>query len=102
MRYVDMSAQLIKVLKEWKLACPHSRHGLVFPNSKGEYTDANNMLKRRFKPALARAGINAIRFHDLRHTYASLLLAKNIHPTPTRPYNNQNHDGYLHTPITRS
>lgn len=39
-RYVDMSAQLAKVLKEWKLACPHSSHGLVFPNSEGEYTDA--------------------------------------------------------------
>lgn len=77
-RYVDMSSQLAKVLKEWKLACPHSPHDLVFPNSEGEYTDANNMLKRRFKPSLARAGISAIRFHDLRHTYASLLLAKNV------------------------
>ena len=77
-RYVDLSSQLAKVLKEWKLACPHSPHDLVFPNSDGEYMDANNMLKRRFKPALSRAGISAIRFHDLRHTYASLLLAKNV------------------------
>ena len=34
------------------------------------------MLKRRFKPSLQRAGIDDIRFHDLRHTYASLLLAQ--------------------------
>lgn len=33
------------------------------------------MIKRRFKPALNRAGIDSLRFHDLRHTYASLLLA---------------------------
>ena len=33
------------------------------------------MMKRRFLPALNRAGIDRIRFHDLRHTYASLLLA---------------------------
>ena len=74
-RYVDMSNELAKVLKEWRLACPHSDLDLVFPNSEGLHFDANNMLKRRFKPALKRAGIDEIRFHDLRHTYASLLLA---------------------------
>ena len=73
-RKVDMSLELVKILKEWRLACPKGEHNLVFPNSDGGYQDANNMIKRRFKPALNRAGINHLRFHDLRHTYASLLL----------------------------
>lgn len=33
------------------------------------------MIKRRFIPSLNPAGIDLIRFHDLMHTYASLLLA---------------------------
>jgi hypothetical protein len=32
------------------------------------------MVRRYFKPALRAAGLPEIRFHDLRHTYASLLI----------------------------
>lgn len=39
------------------------------------------MMKRRFKPALALAGIDSIRFHDLRHTYASTLIIQQV-PIP--------------------
>ena len=74
-RVIDMSNELAKVLKEWRLACPHSELNLVFPNSNGNHQSADNLAKRRFLPALNRAGIDKIRFHDLRHTYASLLLA---------------------------
>lgn len=70
-----MSNELAKVLKEWRLACPHSEMNLVFSNSNGSYQSADNLTKRRFLPALNRAGIDKIRFHDLRHTYASLLFA---------------------------
>ena len=64
-----------QVWEEWRLACPHSELNLVFPNSNGNYQSADNLAKRKFLPALNRAGIDKIRFHDLRHTYASLLLA---------------------------
>ena len=74
-RKIDISLELVKVLKDWRLACPKGENNLVFPNGDGGYQDANNMIKRRFKPALNRAGIDSLRFHDLRHTYASLLLA---------------------------
>lgn len=64
-----------QICEEWRLACPHSELNLVFPNSNGNYQSADNLAKRRFLPALNRAGIDKIRFHDLRHIYASLLLA---------------------------
>ena len=38
------------------------------------------MVRRLFAPALRKAGLPQIRFHDLRHTYASLLIAQGEHP----------------------
>ncbi|MDQ1503142.1 MAG: integrase, partial [Actinomycetota bacterium] len=39
-----------------------------------------NVTHRSFRPLLERAGLPVIRFHDLRHTAATLLLGKGIHP----------------------
>jgi integrase len=46
----------------------------VFQNNKGKPENKSNFLPRRFHPALAAADLPRLRFHDLRHTYASLLL----------------------------
>ncbi len=40
----------------------------------------DNLAKRSFKAALKRAGLPAMRFHDLRHTAATLLLGHGVHP----------------------
>jgi integrase len=40
----------------------------------------DNMVKRLFEPLLAKAGLPDIRFHDLRHTAATLLLSRAVHP----------------------
>lgn len=40
----------------------------------------SNLANRSFKPLLKRAGLPDIRFHDLRHTCATLLLGKGVHP----------------------
>lgn len=55
-------------------------HDLVFPNRRGRPMYATNMLNRSFAVILEMAGIPRIRFHDLRHTAATLLLGKGIHP----------------------
>ncbi len=39
-----------------------------------------DLLRRSFWPLLERAGLPHMRFHDLRHTCASLLLAEGVHP----------------------
>ena len=48
---------------------------LVFPGRDGTPFDCYNLLRYRFYPLLKRAGVKRIRFHDLRHTYASLCIA---------------------------
>jgi integrase len=52
-------------------------HGLIFTTSNGTHIHPRNLL-RDFKKLLQDAGLNPIRFHDLRHTAASLLLNQGI------------------------
>ena len=53
--------------------------GLVFTSSVGTPLDARN-LTRTFKAILRQVGLPAIRYHDLRHTAATLLLAQGVDP----------------------
>ena len=41
----------------------------------GSFTYINNVKSRNFKGVLRKTGIRDIRFHDLRHTFASQLLS---------------------------
>jgi len=54
-------------------------HGLIFTTSLGGPIHPRNLL-RDFKIILKHAGLPIIRFHDLRHTAASLMLNNNIAP----------------------
>ncbi|HEY3728615.1 MAG TPA: tyrosine-type recombinase/integrase [Solirubrobacteraceae bacterium] len=48
---------------------------LVFPGEAGDYLDGS-ALRRRYTAALARAGLRPLRFHDLRHTFGTRMIAK--------------------------
>lgn len=54
--------------------------GLVFAGGGGNLINPSNIRQRSFAPLLRRAGLPGITFHDLRHTCASLLFQRNIHP----------------------
>lgn len=56
-----------------------SEQGWVFCNAVGKPIEAGNMIRRSFRPILEKAGLPAIRFHDLRHSTATLLLSLGIH-----------------------
>jgi integrase len=75
-RKIDMAPVVVKELASWKLASGGRGEDLVFPSGDGTPLICHNMKNRHFFPALKAAEIEAIRFHDLRHTYASLMLAQ--------------------------
>jgi integrase len=88
-RRIDLSAGSIAALKkhrkrqleeQMKKAGLWKDHGLVFPSSVGTPLSHRNVV-RSFKAVLKRAGLPAtIRLYDLRHTCATLLLCRNVHP----------------------
>jgi integrase len=100
-RRVDLGPTLVAELKKWKLACPRNALGLMFPNKVGKPIDHHNLMQRYFLPALEAAGLPRIRFHDLRHTHASIRLeeGQNIkyistqlgHANPTITLNTLSH-----------
>lgn len=100
-RRVPITPQLVAQLKAWKIRSPFS--DLVFPTSanlrtkKGKiiYVErrssfhkmSSNWYRRVLHPACDQAGIDRIRWHDLRHVYASILLelhGENFHKITKR------------------
>jgi len=73
-RSIDLAPMMVLELRKWKLVSGGNNDKLVFPSEVGSPIGPQNLTRRYFKPALKVAGLPEIRFHDLRHTYASLLI----------------------------
>ncbi len=48
---------------------------LVFPNNRGRYMATDYFVRQYLQPVVAAAGLPRVRFHDLRHTFATLQLS---------------------------
>jgi integrase len=76
-----LKAHLSRQLEEIeKMGSLYQPGGLIFATEAGTIINPSNLRNRSFKPLLKRAGLPEIRFHDLRHTCATLLLSKSINP----------------------
>jgi integrase len=62
-----------------RLGAAWQDRGFVFTNASGGPLHVNSLMDR-FARLVACAGVPRIRFHDLRHTCATLLLAEGVHP----------------------
>ena len=88
-RQVNLTPRTVNALKahrkrqleeRMRLAETYKDHGLVFSTSIGTPVNPENLVNRSFKPLLEKAGLPKIRFHNLRHTCATLLLGRGVHP----------------------
>ena len=52
----------------------------MFTAPEGGAIRKDNFMARVYRPAVRRAGLAPLRFHDLRHTYAALMVAAGAHP----------------------
>jgi len=83
-RRVDLSDHLLETLSDYRRqqqeeAMKEGRNEIpewVFANRFGSFMSIKNVKTRNFKRVLKKAGLRSIRFHDLRHTFASQLLSR--------------------------
>ena len=73
-RRVDLGPGVVSELRKWRIACPPNDLNLMFPSDKGNPISCRNMMRSEFRPAQRKANLPNFRFHDLRHTFASLLI----------------------------
>jgi integrase len=73
-RKVDVGDMVLRQLKQWRLAWPSNKMNLIFASHTGKPLDRSYVSINYFSPSLKAAGLPKIRFHDLRHTYARLLI----------------------------
>jgi integrase len=84
-RRIDLPAAVVAALESHRerMRSEGLRVGsddLVFANAKGAPIHASDLYRRSFRPCMEAAAVPIIRFHDLRHTAATLMLGRGVHP----------------------
>ena len=84
-RLIYLPAIAVKALREHRARMKVERAATgtddaIFVAPEGGPLRRKNVLSRSFKPLLKRAGLPDVRFHDLRHTYATELLTSGADP----------------------
>ena len=95
MRTVELAGVAVQLLREQLLARTPNERGLVFPTPTGCEWDRHTFMGRVFRPAVRRAKLDGMNFHDLRHGHVSLMAAAGVHPTTIAALIGHNDGGAL-------
>ena len=82
-RRIDLPRKTVEALRKHRQRMISEGLGdnpFVFTNEHGKWWRRSHFHDQCFKPLLKKADLPNIRFHDLRHTSATLLLKDNVHP----------------------
>lgn len=77
-RSVPLPASLVFKLRTHLATLDDSPNALVFPSRNGTPLDPDNIRKRNLKPLMQEVGAPWAAFHTLRHTFASIQLARGV------------------------
>ncbi|MGH2817403.1 MAG: tyrosine-type recombinase/integrase [Actinomycetota bacterium] len=77
-RRLTLPAFLVEILTDHLARAVPSEY--VFTGRDGGLLRRSNFRRRHWKPAGVAAGLTPLRFHDLRHTCAGILIAQGAHP----------------------
>ncbi len=69
-----MTPTLARELRRHKFSQSIEDSGFIFCNAEGRPLNPGSLVRRQFLPALERAAVKRVRFHDLRHTNVALRL----------------------------
>ena len=79
-RRVDLSATAVARPASPAARAQAERPRPRLPLAAGAIQNDDNFRHRVFRPAVRRTKLTGFRFHDLRHTYAALMVAAGAHP----------------------
>jgi integrase len=84
-RTVQLTSFALSELRQHRArsAVNHVKTDIVFASDAGTLLDPTNVT-HRFQQTRERAGLPALRLHDLRHTAATLMLQEGVHPSVVR------------------
>jgi integrase len=77
-RSLSLPRFLVEVLAEHLTGEPESSY--VFTSKTGDPLRRSTFRQCHWLPAVRRAGLEPLRFHDLRHSHVSLLIGQGAHP----------------------
>ena len=79
-RQIALPQFMVEEIEDHLRAFPSGHNGQLVTSADGLWLRRSNFRRRIWLPAVDRAGLAPLRYHDLRHSHVALLIAQGEHP----------------------